>query len=79
LNPVWECILSTFFVTVLRKSGWVVTLVLTGIKDCAFASHGGSCVDELCNDCEGVEEGNKRDLESVASFSEACVPYKTDK
>jgi hypothetical protein len=52
---------------------------LTGVKDCAFASHGGSCVDELCNDCEGVEEENKHDLELVASFAEACVPYKTVK
>jgi hypothetical protein len=66
-----------FFVTASGKSGWVVTIVLSDIEDCAFASHGGSCVDALCNDCEGVEEGNKHDLESVASFAEACVPYKT--
>lgn len=46
-------------------------------EDCAFALPVSSCIDGLCNDCEEEEEGDKRDLESVASFAKACVPYKT--
>jgi len=79
LNPVWECgILSTFAGTVPQKSEWVVTIVLTGVKT-ALASHVSSCVDESYNNCKEEEEGDKHDLESVASFAEACVPYKTVK
>jgi hypothetical protein len=79
LSPVWECgILSSFSGTVLQELGWMVTIVLTGVKT-AFALHVSSCVDELCNDCEEEEEGDKHDLESVASFAEAFVPYKTVK
>jgi hypothetical protein len=81
LNPVRECgILSTFSGTVLQKLGWVVTIVRTGVK-IAFALHVNSCIDELCNDCEEEEEeeGDKCDLESVASFAKAFVPYKTIK
>lgn len=48
-------------------------------EDCALASHVGSCVGELCNDCEEEEEGDKHDLESVATFAKACVPCKTVK
>ena len=37
-----------------------------------------SCGND-CEEEEEEEEGDKRDLESVASFFEACVPYKTVK
>ena len=47
-------------------------------EDCACALHVISCIDELCNDCEEEEEErDKWDLESVANFAKACVPYKT--